>query len=278
MSGQRALARRVVPPLQPGPPRPSTPAGRSGPHRQAGHRRTHRGQATVPILRGERQHPLPKSELPRIFRKPTIAIRPGDLGKHDNFRQDRHYLHPTWQDAYRPERANIEGLNGWAKSHGVDISDPTKRLAHGRVAQAILLAPMICSINLHILFSWHRITGARAPATTHEVAPIAGPAARPLDAAGLASTPTARRSARPPETSAPPAGTTHAGRQSKNAPRTRTTPKLQADDRQATAHGTEPVRTTPRASPGNAEIPPDQKIGQDLVNFLSEPKNIRAWT
>ncbi|MFD7030245.1 hypothetical protein ACFWAR_19605 [Streptomyces sp. NPDC059917] len=26
----------------------------------------------------------------------------------DKFSQDRHYLHPSWQDAYRPERADIE--------------------------------------------------------------------------------------------------------------------------------------------------------------------------
>ncbi|MFE4590859.1 hypothetical protein [Streptomyces laurentii] len=109
---------------------------------------------TVPIPQAERLRPLPKGELPRICQKPTITVRPGDLGKLDKFRQDRHYLHPTWQDAYRPERANIEGLNGRAKSHGIDISDPTRRLAHGRVAQTILLALMICSINLHIVFAW----------------------------------------------------------------------------------------------------------------------------
>ncbi|NUW03076.1 hypothetical protein [Streptomyces sp. CAI 127] len=140
---------------------------------------------TVPIPQGERLRPLPKGELPRICQKPTITVRPGDLGKLDKFRQDRHYLHPTWQDAYRPERANIEGLNGRAKSHGIDVSDPTKRLAHGRVAQTILLALMICSINLHILFAWQQTSEARATATTHEVAPIAGPAAREPDAAGL---------------------------------------------------------------------------------------------
>ncbi|MHC0432542.1 hypothetical protein ACX6XY_20535 [Streptomyces sp. O3] len=140
---------------------------------------------TVPIPPGERLRPLPKGELPRICQKPTITVRPGALGKLDKFRQDRHYLHPTWQDAYRPERANIEGLNGRAKSHGIDISDPTKRLAHGRVAQTILLALMICSINLHILFVWQQTAGAQATATAHEVAPIAGAPARPPGATGL---------------------------------------------------------------------------------------------
>ncbi|MFI6651399.1 hypothetical protein ACIBI8_27820 [Streptomyces sp. NPDC050529] len=132
--------------------------------------------------------PLPQDELPRICQKPTITVRPGALGKLDKldkFRQDRHYLHPTWQDAYRPERANIEGLNGRAKSHGIDISDPTKRLAHGRAAQTILLALMICSINLHILFSWQQTTRPQTTGTAHEIAPLAGSASTPPDAAGL---------------------------------------------------------------------------------------------
>ncbi|GAA1376101.1 hypothetical protein GCM10009612_73780 [Streptomyces beijiangensis] len=47
--------------------------------------------------------------------RPTLTVRPGDLGALDKFRQDRHYLHPSWSDAYRPARANIEGLNGRAK-------------------------------------------------------------------------------------------------------------------------------------------------------------------
>ncbi|MEU9145910.1 hypothetical protein [Streptomyces sp. NPDC048349] len=84
----------------------------------------------------------------------------------DKFRQDRHFLHPTWQDVYQPQRANIEGLNGRAKAHGIDISDPSKRLAHGRVAQAILLALMICSVNLAILHSWRQTTGTQSVLTS----------------------------------------------------------------------------------------------------------------
>ncbi|WP_329020267.1 hypothetical protein [Streptomyces sp. NBC_00690] len=140
---------------------------------------------TVPISQGERLRPLPEKELPRICQKPTITVRPGDLGKMDKFRQDRHYLHPTWQAAYRPERANIEGLNGRAKSHGIDISNPAKRLAHGRVAQTTLLALMICSINLHILFTWQQTTSAGAATTTHEGPTLTGPTPRPPDATGL---------------------------------------------------------------------------------------------
>ncbi len=51
------------------------------------------------------------------------------------------------REAYRPERAKIEGLNGRTESHGIDISDPTKRLARGRGAHTVLLALMICSIT-----------------------------------------------------------------------------------------------------------------------------------
>ncbi|MFD8866395.1 hypothetical protein ACFV1F_18825 [Streptomyces sp. NPDC059590] len=113
---------------------------------------------TVPIPQAERLRPLPKDELPRICQKPTITVRPGDLGKIDKFRQDRHYLRPTWQDAYRPGRANIEGLNARAKGHGINIADPKSRLAHGRAAQTILIALMVCSINLHILFTQQNTT------------------------------------------------------------------------------------------------------------------------
>ncbi|MFE7661658.1 hypothetical protein [Streptomyces celluloflavus] len=103
---------------------------------------------TVPIPTAERLRALPVEELPRICQKPTITVRPGDPGKLDIFRKDRHYRHPSWQDAYRPERANIEGANGRLKSHDINIADPGKRLAHGRVAQTILLALMVCSSNL----------------------------------------------------------------------------------------------------------------------------------
>lgn len=109
---------------------------------------------TVPIPAAERLRPPAPEQLPKICRQPTVTLHPGDLGKIDKFRQDRHYLQPPWQDAYRPTRANIEGLNGRAKSHGVNIADPARRLAHGRVAQTILLALMILTINLDILRSW----------------------------------------------------------------------------------------------------------------------------
>ncbi|MEV5528206.1 hypothetical protein [Streptomyces prunicolor] len=49
-------------------------------------------------------------------------------------------------------------MNGRAKSHGIDIADPRQRLAHGRVAQTILLALMILTINLGILLAWDQTT------------------------------------------------------------------------------------------------------------------------
>ncbi|PYC82677.1 hypothetical protein C7C46_09995 [Streptomyces tateyamensis] len=51
-------------------------------------------------------------------------------------------------------RAHNEGLNGRAKGHHIDIADPKTRLAHGRVAQTILLALMILMINLQIIHDW----------------------------------------------------------------------------------------------------------------------------
>src|SRR5205807_620360 len=44
------------------------------------------------ITQAERLHPPPREELPRICQKPTITVRPGDLGRLDKFRQDRAYL------------------------------------------------------------------------------------------------------------------------------------------------------------------------------------------
>ncbi|MGP3967387.1 hypothetical protein [Streptomyces sp. 6N223] len=125
---------------------------------------------TVPIPPAERVRPKPKGELPRVCQRTTITVHPGDLGKIDKYRQDRYYLHPSWHDVYRPVRANTEGLNGRAKSHGIDIADPRKRLAHGRVAQTILPALMIATINVNILSSWHNATGQT---------PIAEPEATP---------------------------------------------------------------------------------------------------
>ncbi|WP_329611968.1 hypothetical protein OG244_38595 [Streptomyces brevispora] len=44
---------------------------------------------------------------------------------------------------------------------------------------------MICSINLHILFSWQQTSRTQANRTAHGVAALAGSASTPPDAAGL---------------------------------------------------------------------------------------------
>ncbi|MFJ6985039.1 MULTISPECIES: hypothetical protein [unclassified Streptomyces] len=87
-----------------------------------------------PSPTAERLRPPALDQLPMICQQPTVTAHPGSLGKIDKFRQDRHYLQPPWQDAYRPAQINIEGLNGRAKPHSANTTDPTRRLAHGRVA------------------------------------------------------------------------------------------------------------------------------------------------
>ncbi|MFJ9851166.1 hypothetical protein [Streptomyces sp. NPDC101150] len=129
---------------------------------------------TVPITPAERLRPLPKSQLPRICQKPTITIHPGDLGWRDKYRQDLRYLSPSWHDAFKPIRAHNEGLNGRAKGHRIDISRPEKRLAHGRVAQTILVALMICTLNMQIIYSWHLTTGTEPAPTDEDAHPQAG--------------------------------------------------------------------------------------------------------
>ncbi|WP_431916396.1 hypothetical protein [Nonomuraea jabiensis] len=52
------------------------------------------------------------------------------------------------------ERAMTEGLNGRLKGHDLDVSDPKNRLAHGRVAQTILVALLVTVANDHFLDAW----------------------------------------------------------------------------------------------------------------------------
>ncbi|MFD8478861.1 hypothetical protein [Kitasatospora sp. NPDC059673] len=168
MPRSRPVAIGELPALHTAPQHPGRlRASGDRPHQRASDRRPPLGEARRPD-RPRRTSPAPPaSELPRICRQPTITLHPGDLGKLDKFRQDRHYLSPAWHDAYRPVRANNEGLNGRAKGHRIDISEPKKRLAHGRTAQTILVALMICMINLQILDDWHRTTGEQSPETDY---------------------------------------------------------------------------------------------------------------
>ncbi|GAB2835761.1 hypothetical protein GCM10027091_77510 [Streptomyces daliensis] len=122
---------------------------------------------TIQVSKAERLRPPPGRELPEICQQPTWTIRPGDIDVWDKFRQDRHYLTPAWLDAYKPIRAHNEGINGRAKGHRVDIAEPKKRLARGRVAQTILVALMISIINLQILTDWQRTIGDHTPLVSH---------------------------------------------------------------------------------------------------------------
>ncbi|MGV9310334.1 hypothetical protein ACWDLG_43805 [Nonomuraea sp. NPDC003727] len=105
---------------------------------------------------------LPKTSsddgcLPTICTQQTITLHPGDLGHKDKLRQDLPYLSPAWKCAFKAIRANTEGINGRLKGQVIDLADPTNRLAHGRVAQTILVALMVCIANQKILLSWRQI-------------------------------------------------------------------------------------------------------------------------
>ncbi|GAA0940873.1 hypothetical protein [Nonomuraea longicatena] len=124
-------------------------------------------------------------ELPKICHQQTITLHPGDLGHLDKFRQDLAYLSPAWIATYKSVRANTEGINGQLKGHDLDLGDPKNRLAHGRVAQTILVALLVTVANDHFLDQWrhtHRprtgpITPADAPQTptgTFDGTPPAG--------------------------------------------------------------------------------------------------------
>ncbi|RKN05489.1 hypothetical protein D7319_24740 [Streptomyces radicis] len=76
-------------------------------------------------------------------------------------------------------------MNGRAKGHSIDIADPGKRLAHGRVAQTILLALMICTINLDILSAWQNTTGQTATAEPDDTAELPGHVPPPVNPNGL---------------------------------------------------------------------------------------------
>ncbi|MFG1617856.1 hypothetical protein ACGFI3_34295 [Nonomuraea wenchangensis] len=93
-------------------------------------------------------------ELPKICHQHTITLHPGDLGHLDKFRQDLAYLSPSWRGTYSTVRAMTEGLNGRLKGHDLDLSDPKNRLAHGRVAQTILVALLVTVANDHFLDAW----------------------------------------------------------------------------------------------------------------------------
>ncbi|MEV1179217.1 hypothetical protein, partial [Nonomuraea sp. NPDC049784] len=103
------------------------------------------------------QPDLKAGELPRICHQHTITVRKDDLGHLDKFRQDVAYLTPAWIGTYKSVRANTEGLNGRIKGHDLDLGDPKNRLAHGRVAQTILVALLVAVANDQFLDQWCHI-------------------------------------------------------------------------------------------------------------------------
>ncbi|MCH0559174.1 hypothetical protein [Streptomyces sp. MUM 16J] len=111
----------------------------------------------------------PADHLPDICRQQSITIHPGDLGTTEKFRQDLPYLTDTWRDTFKVVRAQNEGINGQLKGHKVDISEPKNQLAHGRVAQTLLVALMVTIANLTILDTFCQTTrGEHLPATAYE--------------------------------------------------------------------------------------------------------------
>ncbi|MFI0424066.1 hypothetical protein [Spongiactinospora sp. 9N601] len=104
-----------------------------------------------------------KGDPAHICTRTTIALHPDDLGAKDKLRQDPHYLTPAWQDAYKPIRADTEGINGRVKGHHIDLGDPKNRLAHGRVARTLLTAIMVAITNELILLAWRQAHGHREP-------------------------------------------------------------------------------------------------------------------
>ncbi|MFI7636775.1 hypothetical protein [Nonomuraea sp. NPDC049400] len=98
-----------------------------------------------------------RRSAPGAGRRPggrIITLHPGDLGHLDKFRQDLLYLSPSWRGPYSAARAMTEGLNGRIKGHDLDLADPKNRLAHGRVAQTILVALLVAVANDHFLDQW----------------------------------------------------------------------------------------------------------------------------
>ena len=53
------------------------------------------------------------------------------------------------------------GINGRLKGHDLDLSDPKNRLAHGRVAQTILVALLVTVANDHFLDQWRHTTSPK---------------------------------------------------------------------------------------------------------------------
>ncbi|KNB50383.1 hypothetical protein AC230_00815 [Streptomyces caatingaensis] len=105
----------------------------------------------------------PQEDLPAVCGASAISVPAdarGDL-KTAKYRQDTHYLSPTWDHTYKPIRSHNEGINGRLKSGDMDIGNPKHRPAPGQVTQTLLIAIMTTIGNLDILETWlYQHTGA----------------------------------------------------------------------------------------------------------------------
>lgn len=154
-----------------------------------------RQRATHPAAKPRVLSPSPDhktGELPKICRQHTITLSKDDLGHLDKFRQDLAYLSPAWIGTYKSVRANTEGLNGRLKGHDLDLGDPKNRLAHGRVAQTILVALLVTVANDHFLDQWRHIHEPQDEPDT--------PADTPQTPAGTFDGPPPAGQSRPPPT------------------------------------------------------------------------------
>ncbi|MER6579689.1 hypothetical protein [Nonomuraea sp. NPDC001023] len=150
MPGSRHLPGGHLPPLRPPPPaRAQRPT--------AVDLTDARQRAAHPAAKPRVLPPAPDhktGELPKICHQHTITVRKDDLGHLDKFRQDLAYLSPAWIGTYKSVHANTEGINGRLKGHGPDLGNPKNRLAHGRVAQTILIALLVTVANDDFLDQW----------------------------------------------------------------------------------------------------------------------------
>ncbi|MFI6286109.1 hypothetical protein ACIBCM_15340 [Streptomyces sp. NPDC051018] len=119
---------------------------------------------TIQLPGREWADPPGKEALPAVCGASAISVpadAAGDL-KNAKFRQDSHYLSPTWERIYKPIRSHNEGLNGRLKGADMDIGNPMHRRVPGQVAQTVLIAIMVTIGNLDILETWlYERTGNR---------------------------------------------------------------------------------------------------------------------
>lgn len=101
--------------------------------------------------------PKPKNDTapyPDICKYNSITVSGTVLAK---WRQKYALFSDTWQEAWSRLRSQNEGGNGNLKKGCLDSIDaPQSRLAHGRVAQTLLIAAIICIANLRAIESFPR--------------------------------------------------------------------------------------------------------------------------